>query len=380
MVRKIRWGLVGGGEGSQIGFSHRAGAGLDDRMQLVAGALDIDPVRARDFGNRLGIETARSYGHWREMVAAEAGRDDGVQLVTVATPNSTHFEISKCFLEAGIDVFCEKPMTMTVEEGRELTALSKATGRLCAVNFGYSGYPMVREMRAMIQRGELGGIRIVKPEFAGGFFGDASNADDPRVRWRFDPALAGVAAVTADVGTHAFHMACYVTGQTVTALSADFARGIAGRQLEDDALYAFRMSGGAIGRAWCSGLAIGRTHGFEISVYGEKGGVRWCQEQPNQLHWTPLNQPTRILERGASYLSDAAQRASRIAIGHPEGFVFAMGNLYRDLADILDAREVGGDPSALALTVPMADNGLHIVEVVHAAARSAADNGRWVQL
>lgn len=380
MGKTIRWGLVGGGEGSQIGFPHRAGANLDGRMQLIAGAFDFDPARGREFGRTLGVSADRSYGDWKEMLASERGRADGVQLVTVATPNSTHFEISQAFLEAGIDVFCEKPLTMTVEEGQKLAALSKATGRLCAVNFGYTGYPMVREMRARVERGDLGRVRVVKTEFAGGFFGDASTADDPRVRWRFDPKLAGVAAVTTDVGTHAFHMACYVTGQTVTSLSADFAHGVAGRQLEDDALYAFRMSDGAIGRAWCSGLAIGRTHGFEVSLYGEKGGLRWCQEQPNQLQWTPLNEPSQTLERGASYLSEAAQRAGRIAIGHPEGFVSAMGNLYRDLADIIEARQLGTEPSPLAMTVPIADAGLHIVEVVHAAARSAAERGRWIDL
>lgn len=377
---KIRWGMIGGGEGSQIGFPHRVSAGLDGRVQLVAGAFDVDPSRGRKFGEKLGVATERSYGDWKEMLTAELNRVDPVQLVTVATPNSTHFEISKAFLEAGIDVFCEKPMTMTVEEGRELAALAAVKGRLCAVNFGYSGYPMVRQMRAMVERGDLGKIRVVKSEFAGGFFADSADAEDPRVRWRFDPALAGVAAITADVGTHSFHIACYVTGQTVSSLSADFAHGIPGRQLEDDALYAFRMSGGAIGRAWCSGLAIGRTHGFEVSVYGEKGGLRWCQEQPNQLYWTPLNQPTQALERGANYLSEAAQRAGRIAVGHPEGFVFAMGNLYRDLADILQAREERTQSSPLTLTVPLADIGLHIVEVVHAAAKSAAEKGRWVDL
>jgi predicted dehydrogenase len=380
MARQITWGLIGGGEGSQIGFPHRAGAALDGRFALAASALDADPERGKDFGVRLGIAPDRSYGDWREMLAGEAKRDDRVRLVTVATPNSTHFEISKALLEAGIDVFCEKPMTMTVEEGRELVAIAGRLGRVCAVNFGYSGYPMVRHMRAMVERGDLGQIRVVKAEFAGGFYGDAAHADDPRVGWRFDPALAGVSAVTADIGSHAMHLACYVTGQRVSALSADFARGIPSRQLEDDALLAFRMSGGTVGRAWCSGLAFGRTHGLEISVYGEKGGLRWCQEQPNQLSWTPLNQPTQTLERSASYMSPAAQRASRITIGHPEGFVFAMSNLYRDLADIIEAKTQGREPDPLALTVPSADLGLHIVDVVHAAARSASDQGRWIEL
>jgi len=376
----MSWGMVGGGEASQIGFSHRSGATIDGKFSLDAGALDIDSARGKDFARRLGIAADRAYSDWREMVAGEVGRDDKIKLVTVATPNSTHFEISKAFLEAGIDVFCEKPMTMTVEEGRELVAIAERLRRVCAVNFGYSGYPMLRHMRAMVERSDLGEIRVVKTEFAGGFYGDAAHADDPRVGWRFDPALSGVSAVTADLGSHAMHLACYVTGQRVSSVSADFVRGIPTRKLEDDALLAFRMSGGTVGRAWCSGLAIGRTHGFEISAYGEKGGIRWQQECPNQLAWTPLNEPTRILERSASYMSPAANRASRITIGHPEGFVFAIGNLYRDLADIIESNERGSDPDPLALTVPSAELGLHIVQIVHAAAESASENGRWINI
>lgn len=189
-----------------------------------------------------------------------------------------------------------------------------------------------------------------------------------------------MSAVTADVGSHLIHMASYVTGQRVASLSADFAHGIAGRQLEDDSLLAFRMSDGAIGRAWCSGLAIGRTHGLVLQLFGEQGGLRWGQEQPNQLHWTPLNQPTRILERGAAGLSPDADRASRITIGHPEGFVFAIGNLYRDLADQIDAHDRGRAPDPLALGLPTVGDGLHVVEVVHAAAESSRQGSRWIEL
>lgn len=379
-MARIGWGLIGGGEGSQIGFAHRAGAEVDGRFGFLAGALDVDPDRARSYGNALGLDPDRAYGNWREMLAGESAREDRLGLVTVATPNATHFEISKAFLEAGFHVLCEKPMTTTVEEARELVAIAAKTGGICAVNYGYSGYPLVREMRAMVLDGALGKVRVVVAEFAGGFMADAADADNPRVRWRFDPAQAGISAVSMDCAIHALHMACYVTGQRVAKVSSDFAHGIESRKLEDDSLTAFRMSGGAIGRAWASGLAIGRTHGLGLQVFGEQGGLRWTQEQPNQLYWTPLNQPTRILERGAAGLSPAARRANRITAGHAEGMAFAFANIYRDLGDVIASREAGAAPDPLALTFPTAEDGLHSIEVIHAMADSAANGGRWTKV
>jgi len=379
-LAKIGWGLIGGGEGSQIGFAHRAGAELDRKFRLRAGALDVDPDRAKSFGVSLGLDADRAYGHWREMLEKERGRDDRVELVTVATPNATHFEISKSFLTAGFHVLCEKPMTMTVEEARELVAITKETGCICAVNYGYSGYPLVREMQAMTAEGMLGRIRVIVAEFAGGFMADAADADNPRVRWRFDPGQAGVSAVSLDAGIHALHMACFVTGQSIRSVSSDFAHGVAGRELEDDSLTAFRMNDGTIGRAWASGLAIGRAHGLTLQVFGETGGLRWSQEQPNQLYWTPLNEPTRILERGAPGLSSAARRASRVTVGHAEGLPLAFANIYRDLSEVLAARKSGAAPDPLALGYPTAEDGLHSISVIHAMAESARNEGRWTDV
>jgi predicted dehydrogenase len=271
-------------------------------------------------------------------------------------------------------------MTMTVDEARDLVAVAGKTGRICAVNYGYSGYPLVREMRDMVLSGKLGRIRVVFAEFAGGFMADEADADNPRVRWRFDPAQAGVAAVTMDCGIHAMHMACFVTGQTVTEVSSDFAHGIKGRELEDDSLSAFRMSEGTVGRLWSSGLAIGRTHGLAIQVFGEFGGLRWSQEQPNQLYWTPLNEPTRIIERGAAGLSAAAARANRVAVGHAEGMPLAFANIYRDLGDVIAAQNGGTNPDPLALEYPTAQDGLHSMEIVHSMAASARNRGQWIEL
>lgn len=376
-MTKLTWGLIGGGEGSQIGPAHRLGAGIDGLFQLSAGALDVDATKGRAYAQSLGIANDRAYGDWKEMLAAEQNRDDKIDLVTVATPNATHFEITKAFLEGGFHVLCEKPMTMTVEEGEEIVKISRATGRKCAVNFGYSGFSLVRQMREMIASGELGAIRLVKAEFAHGFHADAADADNPRVRWRYDPAAAGVSAVLADAGIHALHMACFVTGQEVEKISADFASTIASRELEDDAMVNFRMNGGAVGRLWTSAVAVGRMHGLSIQVFGGKGGLAWQQEHPNQLYYTPLNGRTQIIERGAGDLSSAATRASRVTIGHSEGMPLAFANIYCDLAEIIAAEKEKRAPDASANLFPHAEDGLRSMASVYAAVTSAKAGGAW---
>ncbi len=377
-MNKLRWGLIGGGEGSQIGGIHRIAAGLDNAFTLVAGALDIDPARGRAYAVNLGVTPERAYGDWREMLAAERKRDDRLDLVTVATPNASHYEITKAFLTAGFNVLCEKPLTVAVEESEDLVRTARDCGGICAVNYGYSGSALVRQARAMVKRGDLGRIRVVVAEFAHGHHADAADADNPRVRWRYDPKLAGVSSVLGDAGIHALHMACFVTGQQVERVSADFASTVAGRELEDDALLAFRMSGGAVGRLWTSAVALGRMHGLTIQVFGETGALRWQQERPNQLLWTPLSGRVETIERGEARLLPEARRASRTTIGHSEGFLVAFGNIYADLAEVVRAANERRAPDPLALSYPTAEDGLRGVAGVWAAARSAREQGAWV--
>lgn len=377
-MRKLKWGLIGGGEGSQIGPAHRLGAGLDGYFEFSAGALDHRPEAGREYGQRLGLAADRAYGNWQEMLAGEMGREDRIDLVTVATPNATHFEITKAFLEAGFHVLCEKPMTMTVEEGEAIVQIAEKTGQICAVNYGYSGYSLVRHMRAMIARGDLGEIRLVKAEFAHGHHADAADADNPRVRWRYDPAQAGVSAQFADCGIHALHMASFVTGQEVTNLSADTVSCLASRELEDDAMVNFRMDGGAVGRLWTSSIAIGRQHGLGIQVFGEKGGLRWAQEQPNQLYWMPLNERLQVIERGESGLSPEADRSSRVTIGHAEGMPLAFANIYSDLAEAISARKENRPMDPAAGLYPNAEAGLRSMAAVFAVAASGKQDGTWV--
>jgi predicted dehydrogenase len=376
----MNWGLIGGGEGSQIGGTHRIAAGLDGAFRLVAGALDVDAARAREFAIRLGIPKDRAYGNWREMLEGEKSRADRIALVTVATPNSSHFEITRAFLLAGFDVLCEKPLTTTVPEAEEIVRIAHESGRICAVNYGYSGYALVRHARAMVARGDLGTIRVVVAEFAHGHHANAADADNPRVRWRYDPKLAGISSVVADCGIHALHMACFISGQEVSSVSADFASTVPGRELEDDALVAFRMTGGAVGRLWSSAVAVGHMHGLNIQVFGEKGGIRWQQEQPNQLFWTPVGGRTSIIERGVAGLSPEADRASRVTVGHAEGFFGAFGNVYADLAERLRAGRERRKPDPLAMSCPSAQDGLRSIAAVHAAVASARAHGAWVSV
>ena len=368
-MTKLKWGLIGGGEGSQIGPAHRLGAQADGHFDFLAGALDHRADVGRAYAQRLGIVADRAYGDWREMLAGESAREDRIDLVTVATPNSTHFEITKAFLEAGFNVLCEKPMTVTVEEGEEIVKIARANGRICAVNYCYSAYPMIRQARAMVRAGELGSIRLVVTNFSHGHHGDAEDADNPRVRWRYDPAMAGVSGQFADCGIHALHMAGFICDDHVTTLSADFASTISSRVLEDDAMVNFRMSKGTVGRLWTSSVAIGRQHGFDIQVFGEKGGLRWASEQPNQLIYTRTGGRTEIIEKGEGGLHDEATRLSRVAIAHPEGFPLAVANIYCDLADAIRGQARDG--------LPTAEDGCRSLAAVYAAVASAKDHGAW---
>jgi predicted dehydrogenase len=377
-MEKLKWGLIGGGEGSQIGPAHRLGAGLDALFEFTAGALDHRPDAGRDYGQRLGLQKDRAYGDWQEMLDREKNRKDQIDLVTVATPNSTHFEITKSFLEAGFHVLCEKPMTMTVQEAEDIVRISEKTGQICAVNYGYSGYSLVRHMRAMVARGDLGAVRLVKAEFAHGHHADAADADNPRVRWRYDPTQIGVSAQFADCGIHAMHMASFVTDQEVTTLSADTVSCIPVRTLEDDAMVNFRMDKGTVGRLWTSSIALGRQHGLTLQVFGEKGGLSWSQEQPNQLYWMPLNGRLQTIERGEADLSPEADRSTRVTIGHAEGMPLAFANIYRDLAEVILAQKEGRPIDPAANMVPTAKDGLRSMAAVYAVAESGAKNGLWV--
>ncbi|MDS9949930.1 MAG: Gfo/Idh/MocA family oxidoreductase, partial [Planktomarina sp.] len=376
-MKKLKWGMIGGGAGSQIGPAHRLGASLDGLFEFTAGALDHNPAESIRYGQSFGLGQ-RAYPSWQEMLAGEQAHADPIDLVTIATPNSTHFEITKAFLEGGFHVLCEKPMTMTVEEGEEIVKISKTTRKICAVNYGYSGYSLVRHMKAMVARGDIGKVRLVNAEFSHGHHADAADSDNPRVRWRYDPSQAGVSAQFADCGIHALHMASFVTGQDVTKLSADTVSCIEVRELEDDAMVNFRMDGGAVGRLWTSSIAIGRQHGLGIQVFGEKGGLRWSQEHPNQLFYMPLGERLQVIERGEDNLSPEADRTTRVTIGHAEGMPLAFANIYKDLAEAIRALKERRDIDPSANIYPRAEDGLRSMAAVFAVAKSGGQGGTWI--
>ena len=368
-MTKLKWGMIGGGEGSQIGPAHRLGALADGLFEFSAAALDHRPNVGRTYAKSLGISEDRAYGDWKEMLTREKNREDRIDLVTVATPNSTHFEITKSFLEAGFNVLCEKPMTMTVDEGEEIVKIASKSGKLCTVNYCYSAYPMVRQARDMVQNGELGKIRLIVTNFSHGHHGNAEDANNPRVRWRYDPQMAGVSGQFADCGIHALHMASFIGNDEVESVSADFASTIKGRELEDDAMVNFRMSSGIVGRLWTSSVAIGRQHGFDIQVFGEKAGLKWKSEHPNQLIYSKVGNRTEIIEKGENNLCEDALRLSRVAIAHPEGFPLAVANIYVDIAATLK-----GDKR---VNLPTASDGLRSMAAVYSATESAKNNGKW---
>ena len=372
--------MIGGGEGSQIGPTHRIAASVDGQFAFCAGALDVDAKKGQDFAVKLGIPPDRAYGDWQEMLASEKDRSDRLELITIATPNSTHFEITKSYLEAGFNILVEKPMTMSVAEAKQIVAIARQRDLICVVNYGYSGYPMVRQMRAMVESGKLGRIRLVKAEFSHGFHANAELVDNPRVRWRYDPEKAGPSAVFADTGIHALHLACFVSGQKAVRLSADFATTVKERKLEDDAMVNIEMSDGTLCRLWTSAIAIGRMHGLTIQVFGERGGLSWAQEQPNQLYYTTLDGNTQILERGAENLAEIAKRASRIAIGHSEGMPLAFANIYRDIAESIWAKSTGQKIKNELAVLPTCEDGLHSMEAIDAAVKSANNKSAWVEV
>ena len=366
----IAWGLVGGGEGAFIGESHRMAARLDGAFALVAGVMSTDPERALRSAAACGIAPERSYRDYREMARSEAARADGIRAVTIVTPNVSHAAIAREFLEAGIDVICDKPLATTRADAQALTALAAARGRLLGVTFNYTGYPLMREARAMVEAGALGRIRIVQVEFVLGWLATAMEAQGSKqAAWRTDPAQSGPSFVVMDIGTHAAHLAGFVTGLTLSEVAADLTTFVEGRKLEDHADVLLRYDGGARGHLWVSMVAAGESAGFRLRVYGEQGHIAWDQSNPDRMTFAPLNGPAQTLLRGQT-ASAAARGASRLVPGLPEGYLEAFANLYRDYAERIRTGQ-GGE------LCPQGRDGIETLAFVEAVLQSSDQNGSW---
>ena len=371
---RLRLGMVGGGLGGNIGTSHRTAALMDGRWDLVAGALSRDADRARASAAAWQIAPDRAYTDYAAMAKAEAARPDGIDAVTICTPNSSHHPIAMAFLAAGIHVICDKPLTVSPALADELLAAARTRGRVFAVTHTYSGYPMVRMAREMIAAGELGTIRSCAVEYASQYQAEPAEPDD----WQNDPAVSGPLGIVAGTGTHAHHLIEFVTGARVVELSADLATLVPGHRLEDHATMHLRFDNGARGYLWNTTVACGNENGLAFRVYGEKGGLAWRQEHPNHLFHSPLRAPTRILTRGGFGAGPAAEAVSRVPAGHPEGYLEAFANLYAEIADAVLAAKTGAPPPAAPF--PTVEDGARGVRFMFAARASAKEGSRFVAL
>jgi predicted dehydrogenase len=376
---RIRYAMVGGGRGAFIGAVHRIAARLDDRFELVAGALSSNPENAQASAADLHIAADRAYTSYEEMLRVEKTRADGIQAVVIVTPNHMHFPVAKACLEAGVDVICDKPVTRTLEEALELEQIVKNSGCFFALTHNYSAYPLVRYAREVIEQGKLGKLRVVQVEYPQEWLTEAAGDDNKQASWRTDPARSGLAGCLGDIGTHAFQLAQFITQQKVISVSADLASFVEGRPVDDNVHAMLRFEGGAKGMLWSSQVAPGCENGLRIRVYGEKAGIEWSQENPNELWFCELNKPRQRITRRGDIGSDIAARGMRTPGGHPEGYLEGFANLYKDIADILVARQQG-ETHFLQDWVPNIDTGLEGMRFIHAVLRSSQQDGVWTPL
>jgi predicted dehydrogenase len=375
--RRLRLGVVGGGPSSFIGEVHRMAARMDDHFEVTAGVLSRDPERSRAAAIAIGIAPDRAYAAHADMIAKEAARPDGIDVLAIMTPNGLHHGAARDALAHGLDVICDKPMTTRLADALDLVQRVRESGRVFCVTYNYSAYPMVRQARAMVQDGTLGAICQVQVEYIQGHLAGPTAADtDPDAAWRFSEELCGPSLVLGDIGTHAHHLASYISGQALAEVAAEVGSALPGRTIDDYGHLLLRYDGGARGSMWVTNSAAGGEHGLAIRVFGERGGLEWHQEEPNSLLYRRLEGFPEIMTRGRPCLSAAAQRATRVALGHPEGYFEAFANLYTDVAAAIVARQTGQAADPL-LDFPTVLDGARGVKFVEAAVESARHDGRW---
>lgn len=374
--RRLRLGMVGGGPGAFIGAVHRIAARIDDKYELVAASLSSSAEKTRAAAADLHI--ARPYGSFQEMAEAEGKREDGIDVVAIVTPNSTHHAIAKAFLKAGIHVICDKPMTTTLADAEDLQREVERTGLLFGLTHTYTGYPMVRQMREMCAAGELGKLRMIQVEYAQDWL--ATPVDNKQAEWRTDPAVSGPGGCLGDIATHAFQLACFTSGLRPTEIAAELSTFVPGRRVDDNVQAMLRFEGGAKASLWTSQVAIGNENYLRLRLYGEKAGLSWEQENPNYLYFSPLGQPTQRITRGGATTGKAAAYATRIPSGHPEGYLEAFAQLYRDMAEQITARLEGRAADPQTLNLPGVDDGVHGLKFIDAVITSSKSGSAWVPL
>jgi predicted dehydrogenase len=380
VARRLRLGMVGGGQGAFIGAVHRIAARLDDRYELVAGALSSDPARAKASAAELRIAPERAYGSFTEMAAKEAAREDGIDVVAIVTPNHVHHPAAKAFLEAGIHVICDKPLTTTVQDALDLVATVKRSGLVFGLTHNYTGFPMVREARERVQAGELGQIRVVQVEYAQDWLTTKlEDSGQKQAAWRTDPAQSGGGAI-GDIGSHAFNLAAFISGLEADALCADLSTFVAGRRVDDNCNILLRYGSGARGMLWASQVAPGNDNALRTRVFGDKGGLEWHQEHPEVLRLFPFGQPPRMVIRAHPDTGKSAGRVTRIPPGHVEGYLEGFANIYRDCAELVTAKLESRAPDPGATLVPTVEDGARGVKFITAAVESSSRGAVWTDL
>ncbi len=379
--RRLRLGMVGGGPGGFIGAVHRIAARLDDRFELVAAALSSDPARGRAAALDLHIAPERAYGSFTEMASAEAKRKDRIDAVAIVTPNHLHYAPAKAFLEAGIHVICDKPLTTTLEDAEDLARTVRRTGLLFAVTHNYTGYPLVRQARQMVAEGALGPIRVVQVEYAQDWLATPlEKTGQKQAAWRTDPAQSGPAGSLGDIGTHAYNLASFVTGLNCRELAAELHTFVPGRRLDDNVQIMLRFAEGARGLLWASQVATGNQNNLRLRVYGEKAGIEWRQENPNCLWFAALGKTPTLIYRAGPGATPVAAHASRVPAGHPEGYLEAFAQLYADMAEQISARLEDRPPASSSLLVPTVDDGVAGMRFISAVIESSKRNSAWTTL
>jgi len=382
---RIRLGMVGGGQGAFIGAVHRLAARMDDEYEFVAGALSADPKKAAASAGDLGLDPSRSYGSFEEMAKAEAKRADGIEAVAIVTPNHVHVPAAKAFINAGIHVICDKPLALSLKEAKSLEALlAKRKDVIFALTHNYSGYPMIRQAKAMVDAGELGDIRLVQGEYPQDWLTTAlEKTGQKQAAWRTDPKRSGAGGCVGDIGTHTYQLMCDVSGLAGAELAADLTSFVKGRALDDNAnvMLRFKAKDGtsAKGMLWASQVAPGNENGLKIRVYGTKGGLEWSQENPNLLWYTPFGEPKRLITRGGAGSGPAAGRVTRVPPGHPEGYLEGFANLYTEVARAIKAARAGKKADK-DVTFPGIADGIAGMAFIEACVKSSKANGRWTKL
>ena len=378
---RIRLGMVGGGQGAFIGAVHRLAARMDDHYDFVAGALSAEAKKAKASGEELGLAAERIYTDFKEMAKSEAKRKDGIEAVAIVTPNHMHVPAAMAFIEHGIHVICDKPLALTLKEARALEKLlARKKDVIFALTHNYSGYPMIRQAKAMVAAGELGEIRVVQGEYPQDWLTTAlEKTGQKQAAWRTDPKRSGAGGCIGDIGTHTYQLMCEVSGLKAEELSADLTSFVKGRVLDDNANVMLRFKGGAKGMLWASQVAPGNENGLKIRVYGTKGGLEWKQEDPNQLWYTPYGEPKRLITRGGAGSNAAAGRVTRVPPGHPEGYLEGFANVYSEVARAIKARRIGRKPDKDVAFPGIAD-GVDGMAFIEACVKSSARNGKWTKL